>query len=203
MRRAWVGAFALLLAAAGSVEAQQGCRTYGSGRNRVTVCERDGHDRDRDRRERTRVRVRHDDGDAIRFGVRGGYDFDERVGLAGAQVRIPLVRQLQVVPSADVLFGEANAQWQINGDVIVKPDGLGGLYAGAGVAFASADFDPTDLDDDRDTEAGYNVVFGLDGGRLGSTIVRPFAEARWTRVDELSPFRLVFGINVPVSRSRW
>ncbi|HEX6925676.1 MAG TPA: hypothetical protein VF167_09600 [Longimicrobiaceae bacterium] len=149
-------------------------------------------------RRRIREPERSGRGEApVEFGVRGGYDFDAEVGSAGAQLRIPLVRQLLVVPSGDVFFAEEDegTSWQLNADLVVRPDELGGFYGGAGAAFLRADFD---ADDEREVEAGYNLFVGLEGGRLLSTRVRPFAEARWSSVEDLEPFRLVAGINTPV-----
>lgn len=133
----------------------------------------------------------------VEFGVRGGYDFDAEVGSAGAQVRVPLMRQLLLVPSGDVFFAGDNSEtaWQINADLVVRPDELGGLYGGVGAAFLRADFDG---DDDEEVEAGYNLFAGIEGSRLLDTRVRPFAEARWSWVDDFDPFRLVIGINTPV-----
>lgn len=135
----------------------------------------------------------------VEFGVRGGYDFESDVGSAGAQVRIPLIRQLLVVPSADVFFGEdrgeAGPQWQLNADAVVAPDEFGGVYAGAGAAFADRDYD-----DDGDTEmkVGYNLLVGIHARPVFDTTARPFAEARWSGVDDFQPFRLVAGVNVPI-----
>lgn len=134
---------------------------------------------------------------AVEFGVRGGYDFDAEAGSAGAQLRIPLIRQLLVVPSGDVYFVDENegADWQLNADLVAKPDELGGLYLGIGAAFMQLDLDG---DDDEEVEAGYNLFAGIDGGSLLRTRLRPFAEARWSFVNEVEPFRLVAGINAPV-----
>jgi hypothetical protein len=136
-------------------------------------------------------------GATVEFGVRGGYDFDADVGSAGAQVRLPIVRQLLLVPSADVFFsdGEEGTTWQLNADLIARPDELGGLYAGVGAAFLREDFN---ADGEQEVEAGYNLLAGIESGALLDTRLRPFAEARWSFVDELDPFRLVVGLNVPV-----
>jgi hypothetical protein len=144
-------------------------------------------------------RRRHRDQAPIEFGIRGGYDFDSDVGSAGTQVRIPLMRQLLVVPSADVFFGddedEAGPQWQLNADAVVAPDEFGGVYFGAGAAFADRDFD---FDGDTELEAGYNLLVGIAARSIFDTRARPFAEARWTGVEDEHPFRLVAGVNVPI-----
>lgn len=179
-----------------ALEAQE-CRT----RNRRTEC--------RDR-SRTWVVV-HDRSasrspwEAAQFGVRGGYDFEEDVGSAGAQLRIPVVPQLLLVPSADVFFGDGGdegggAEWQLNGDLALRPAELGGVYGGMGVAFLNRDgVEDEDGEDDDGTEVGYNLFLGLESGRVGGTRLRPFVEARWTGVDDYTPFRLTAGFNVPIS----
>lgn len=131
----------------------------------------------------------------VEFGVRGGFDFDADVGSAGAQLRIPIFAPLQLAPSGDVFFDDAPTEWQLNADLLIRPVGLGGLYGGAGAAFVNLDQGQTD----DETEVGLNVIVGLDGGTVWFTTVRPFVEARWTYVDDLDPFRLVAGINVPVT----
>ena len=131
----------------------------------------------------------------VEFGIRTGYDFDEGVGSAGAQLRIPLVAELHLSPSADVFFEDAGTEWQLNADAVARPDALGGLYLGAGAAFVNRDFN---RDGDGDVEAGYNLFLGLDGGQAFHTRVKPFVEARWTDVRDHDPFRLAVGINVPV-----
>jgi hypothetical protein len=134
----------------------------------------------------------------VEFGVRGGYDFDEEAGSAGAQLRIPLAREIHLVPSGDVFFADSRTEWQLNADLTFRPDGLGGLYGGVGAAFVNRDFEPGS----QDTRVGYNLLVGLSGGWFGGTTVQPFVEARWTDVEEYSPFRFVAGINVPVTGGR-
>ena len=81
--------------------------------------------------------------------------------------------------------------------MVVRPSRLAGLYAGAGAAFVHVQ-DP--LEDDDETEVGFNLLMGLDGGRFLDTRLRPFAEGRWTRIDDdRDAFRLVAGFSVAVS----
>ena len=49
---------------------------------------------------------------------------EEDVGSAGAQLRIPVVPQLLLGPSADVFFGDDAPEWQVNGDLVIRPVGL-------------------------------------------------------------------------------
>jgi hypothetical protein len=191
MKRVLFFLFVASLLGVQQLEAQR-CRVYRNGR--VTVCDRD-RDRDRDRHRASRS-----DRGPIEFGVRGGYDFEEDNGLAGAQLRLPIVRPVAIVPSFDVFFDDADVgdtQWQLNGDLMIRPTGFAGLYGGAGVAFLNADFE---LTGDAETEVGYNLFAGLEGNWLRETSIRPFVEARWTSVEEYDAFRLNVGFNVPVSR---
>ncbi|HEX2094739.1 MAG TPA: hypothetical protein VHG28_20210 [Longimicrobiaceae bacterium] len=194
MRHWPVCLFLLLLLGAQSLEAQ--CSRL-SGR-RYREC--------RERMERSN-RSRSFTVEPVQFGVRGGYDFEEDVGLAGAQIRIPLAPQIAVSPSADVFFGDDEdgdgTEWQLNADLLVRPYALGGLYGGIGVAFMNRDFDPDDFDEDSETEVGYNLLVGIESGPLSGSTLRPFAEARWTGIDDYIPFRLVAGFNVPISGGRF
>jgi hypothetical protein len=133
---------------------------------------------------------------AIEFGVRAGYDFSDDSGSAGTQVRIPFGPALALVPSGDVHFGSAPTQWQLNADLVVRPRTLGGLYAGAGAAVVSRQFDTFG---DTETRAGFNLLLGLQGVRIHDTTARPFVEGRWTHIDDYRPFRLMAGIYVPIS----
>jgi hypothetical protein len=187
MRRAWLAVSAVaLVAAAVPVEAQR-TRCWRVRGGHVERCERDD---DRDHR-------RHRRREPIELGVRGGYDFDADVGTFGGHLRVPVAGPVTFIPSLDVSLDEAGPPWQANADVVVRPDRLAGLYAGLGAGFVHLE-DP--LDGDHDTEVGLNVLVGLDGGRIADTRLRPFAEGRWTRIDEdRDAFRLVAGFSVAIS----
>lgn len=129
------------------------------------------------------------------LGVRGGYDFGDDSAMAGFQVRIPIIRQLLLLPSADVFFDDSPSEWQANLDLAVRPGSFGGIYGGAGVAFLDREFA---VGEDQETQVGYNIFAGLDGGRVLETRLRPYVEARWSGVDDYHPFRLVVGGNVPL-----
>lgn len=185
MRRTAVCLTALMLLGVVNAEAQH-CRRYVGGH--VVVCDRD---RDHERR-------RHGwDRGPVEFGVRGGYDFEDDQGSAGAQIRVPVIRQFAVAPSFDVYLGDEGANWQFNADGIIKPDMLGGVYVGGGAAVLRREFDVLE---GEETKVGWNALAGIDAGRIGGSSLRPFAEARWTGVgDDFTAFRLVAGFNVPIS----
>lgn len=190
MKRTLVCLGLLALAGTNALGAQvrERCRRYGDGR--VVVCDRD---RDHDRR-RHRDSFWRDRG-PVELGIRGGYDFEDGQGSVGAQLRVPVVRQFALEPSFDAYLGDEGASWQANLDGLIRPRILGGLYGGGGLALLRADVDGSGAE----TNAGWNLVAGIDGGNLARSALRPFAEARWTGMDDFNGFRLVAGVNVPVS----
>ena len=216
---------ALLALGAGEAAAQTRCYIWRDGRRmecdesdrnreRERIRERERErERDRERRreearrrERERERARDrahsilwGPAEPATFGVRGGYDFQEDVGTAGAQLRIPVASALAFAPSADVFFDDSPTEWQVNLDALLRPAALGGIYGGVGAAFLNRDFD---LLDDDETEVGLNLILGIESGRIRNTSVRPFVEGRWTMVDDYDAFRLAAGINVPISGRR-
>ena len=205
----------LALGTAVDAAAQTRCYIWRDGRRVQCDDERERErNRDRERRreeERRRERERERAQEHARnqrlfgwfepaqFGIRGGYDFEEDAGMAGAQFRIPVAHYLAFAPSADVFFGDAGNDWQINADALVRPPALGGLYGGFGAAFLNREFDVLGEDE---TEVGLNLILGLESGRIRNTSVRPFVEGRWTTVEDYDAFRLVAGINVPISGFR-
>lgn len=192
MRRVLMCALGAVVFGAGHLQAQD-CRRYADGT--VVVCRRE-RDRDGDR-ERERSRHRRWERAPVELGVRGGYDFKDNQGSAGAQLRVPLIRQLAFAPSFDAFLGGSGARWQVNADAIIKPDPLAGLYFGGGAAFLRREFD---VAEGTEVKAGYNLLVGLDGGRISGTTARPFAEGRWTGTSGFHAFRLVAGVNVPIAR---
>ena len=120
--------------------------------------------------------------------------------LAGTLLfRRRLARQRERV---DVYFGDdTGATWQLNGDAVIRPDQLGGVYFGGGAAAVRREFDPAD---GTETRAGWNLLLGIGGGRVSGSSLRPFAEGRWTGVGDFTAFRLVAGVNVPIGGfGRW
>jgi hypothetical protein len=186
MNRALLVLTVALLGASAAPSDAQRTRCWRMRDGRMVRCEHDSH---RGRRRHVR--------EPVELGVRGGYDFDADAGTFGGQLRIPVAGPVALVPSLDVSLDRAGPPWQANADVVVRPDRLAGLYAGVGAGFVHLE-DP--LDGDHDTEVGLNLLAGLDGGRLAGTRLRPFAEGRWTRIDDdRDAFRLVAGVSVPVA----
>jgi hypothetical protein len=121
------------------------------------------------------------------FGIRGGYDFDAKLGSYGAQVRIPLDWNLQFAPSVDAIT--TNGQSTVQGNVDLIATGRKGLfYLGGGLAIIKPPAGGA-------TKYGANIFPGIDLPELLDLPVRPFVEARWTFTDGSTPFRVLFGVN--------
>jgi hypothetical protein len=121
-------------------------------------------------------------------GIRAGHDFENDACSAGAQASIPDYQRFELRPSGDWYFGsETPFRWQLNADGAIRFGPGGTVYAGGGAAFAR-------VRALSEVKTGYNLFVGIVPARPGSTI-RPFVEARWTWVNDVSPFRLVAGFD--------
>jgi hypothetical protein len=121
-------------------------------------------------------------------GIRSGRDFENHAWSAGAQASIPIFQRLEIRPSGDWYFGdETPFRWQLNADGALRFGPGGTVYAGGGAAFVRVR--PL-----SETKTGYNIFVGVVPARPGGKI-RPFIEARWTWVNDASPFRLVAGFD--------
>ena len=49
-------------------------------------------------------------------------------------------------------------------------------------------------------DVGPNIVVGLEPARRRGSAIRPYAEGRWTFLDNGTPFRFVFGVNLVFGR---
>ena len=130
----------------------------------------------------------------IEAGLRAGRDFENHAGSVGAQIRVPLGRNLEFRPSGDFFFPkDGKTGRQLNADAALR-FGDGGFYAGGGWAFV-------DLAESGGKQRGHNLFFGVSD-QPGRSLT-PFAEFRWTFYNETSPFRLAVGFNfAPANLSR-
>ena len=123
----------------------------------------------------------------VAVGARVGRDFENHAWSVGGQVSVPMGRNLELRPSGDFFFPkDGDTGWQANGDAAFHIGQTGALYAGGGIAFAHPG--------GGETKTGYNLFFGLNAS-ASSGRTRPFVEARWTFVNDTSPFRLALGFN--------
>jgi hypothetical protein len=120
-------------------------------------------------------------------GPRAGRDFENHAWSLGGQVSLPLGDNLELRPSGDVFFPkDGDTGWQVNGDAAFHIGKNRSIYGGGGIAFAHPG--------GGETKTGYNLFAGVTADpRISRTT--PFLEARWTFVNDTSPFRLVLGFN--------
>ena len=122
------------------------------------------------------------------IGLRGSYDFDNKLFGYGAQARFPIDWNLQFAPSLEAYSKSGSTTVQGNVDLIATGRG-GWFYVGGGLAIIKPQ--------GTDAKFGANVYPGADLPALFDTPVRPFVEARWTFWEGNTPLRLVFGLNYP------
>jgi hypothetical protein len=123
----------------------------------------------------------------IEAGLRGGRDFENHAWSLGAQIRVPIGRNLELRPSGDLFYPkEGKNGRQLNADAALRLGQSGGLYAGGGFAFV-------DLAESGGNERGHNLFFGINDSP--GKQVSSFLEFRWTFYNDTSPFRLALGVN--------
>ena len=97
---------------------------------------------------------------------------------------------MELRPSGDLFFPrDGETGWQVNGDAAIHIGQGGGLYAGGG----SPSRIPAEATPRRDTTSSSASVPRAD------RTTKPFAEFRWTFVNDTSPFRLALGFNYRLS----
>lgn len=127
------------------------------------------------------------------LGPRISYHFDaEEVGL-GAQLGLPVARQLEFYPSFDVFFVDPGSLWALNADLKYRFGGEGWdwLYTGGGLNITNTSFNGDD-----ETDAGLNLLLGVESLRGW---VHPFAEGRLIIGDETA-FQLSGGLNFTLGK---
>jgi len=136
----------------------------------------------------------------IEAGIRTGYDFDTEDWALGLQVRLPIARILELIPSGDYFLVDNGSSFQVNADLAVPLAPRGALYGGAGGGFFIRD--PGLPGVDTRTKLGLNLFVGLEPGRLRRSRLRWFAEARWFVIEGDNLFRLAVGVNFPLGGGR-
>jgi hypothetical protein len=118
-------------------------------------------------------------------GSHAAYHFDIKEPAMGGQVQVPLMRQLELYPSAAYFFVDRGSFWAVNADLKYRLPRAAYLGAGLNVARRS-------VNDVNDTDAGVNLLGGLEG-RRGR--IHPFMEGR-VILNSGSAFQLAGGINM-------
>ena len=117
------------------------------------------------------------------FGLHGGYNFDMKEGLIGAQAHLPLSRGLELYPSFDYYLVDVGSLVGFNIDLKFRSPGTP-LYFGGGLNILSPSGGNSDSGPD---------LFGGFETRYGRT--HPYIEGRGL-FHNGSTFQLLFGINV-------
>ena len=128
-------------------------------------------------------------GPSAEIGPRIGYDFDADDWSVGGQLRVP-ARVLETLASGDYYFAGAVDAWQLNLDLALRLGRLSSLYAGGGIGVFHQ----------VTTDVGPNLLVGLHPSARRNSPIRPYAEGRWTFLDGVTPFRIVFGIDLVLGR---
>ena len=116
------------------------------------------------------------------FGLHGGYNFDFKEGLIGAQLHMPLSPGIELYPSFDYYLVDAGSLVGFNIDLKFRTPGTP-LYFGGGLNILSGG---------GNSDAGPDLFGGLET-RYGRT--HPYIEGRGL-FHNGSTFQLLFGINI-------
>lgn len=125
--------------------------------------------------------------DPMRLGPHIGYNFDADALALGAQLTMPLTRQIELYPSFDYYFVDPGTLWAINADVKFRPPTrLGALYVGGGLNYLHASV--------AGASAGDVNLNLLGGWEFRRRPLHPYAEARLI-LGNGSAFQIVGGIS--------
>lgn len=139
----------------------------------------------------------------ILVGARFGYDYNSTGSVAGAQLRIPVVRSgmVEVVPNGEISFLTGLKEYQYGVDAVYVSGGTrGGIYLGGGLGWRNSIFETTITDTSkRETRTTPMVVAGIRTGAIFGGITSQL-ELRWIYVKDtnLDPRVLTLGIDIPL-----
>lgn len=125
------------------------------------------------------------------IGLRGGYDFRGKDFRAGAQMRIPLAKGSDLIPSADWIFA-SGTNFQANLDLALPFMPGGGFYGGGGLGVA---FTNEGVESGLATTIGANLFLGVAPYKTKRSGLRWFAEVRSFVRSGRNPLSLNIGLN--------
>jgi hypothetical protein len=138
------------------------------------------------------------------LGPRLTYNFDAELFGIGAQLGVPIARQLEFYPSFDIYFPESGSMWALNADLkyrITTDRSADWLYVGGGVNITGLDRGSADR-----TKAGANILFGVEPlrGRVSSRVspVRMPTSYSRSRGSSSAVRPVAFSRKAAVSRAR-
>lgn len=125
--------------------------------------------------------------DPVRLGPHVGYNFDADALTLGAQVTLPITRQVEIYPSLDYYFIDPGTLWALNVDLKFRPPTrLGALYVGGGLNYTHVSDVGTSNGD-----VNLNLLGGLEFRRQP---VVPYVEGRLI-LGNGSAFQIVTGFS--------
>ena len=128
------------------------------------------------------------------FGLRGGYEIRGQDFRAGAQIRIPLARGSDLIPSGDWIF-TGGTNFQVNLDLALPFMPGGGFYGGGGLGVAFTD---EGRESGLASTIGGNVFIGVAPYKTKGSGLRWFAEVRLFVRSGRNPLSLNIGLNAPL-----
>lgn len=128
------------------------------------------------------------------IGLRAGYEFRGEDFSAGAQMRIPLARGSDLIPSGDWFF-VGGTNFQLNLDLALPFMPGGGFYGGGGLGVAFTDQGQSS---GLATTVGGNLFVGVAPYKNKNTGLRWFAEVRAFIRSGRNPLSLNIGLNAPL-----
>lgn len=130
------------------------------------------------------------------IGLRGGYEFRSKDFSAGAQIRIPLARGSDLIPSGDWFF-TGGTNFQVNLDLALPFMPGGGFYGGGGLGVAFTDLGVTS---GLATTVGGNLFAGVAPYKDKKSGLHWFAEVRAFLRGGRNPLSFIIGLNTPLGR---
>ncbi len=127
-------------------------------------------------------------------GLRGGYEFRGKDFSAGAQMRIPLARGSDLIPSGDWFF-TGGTNFQLNLDLALPLMPGGGFYAGGGLGVAFTDRGGSS---GLNETVGGNLFVGVAPYKSRRQGLRWFLEVRSFVRSGTNPLMVVVGLNTPL-----
>jgi len=126
------------------------------------------------------------------LGGHGGYDFNLKAGMVGAQASFPLSAQVEFYPSVDFYTISGQTEWNANINLRLRPPRIGFWYVGGGLNLLHLS-----LIGVSQTHEYANVLAGIEGQGRG---FRPYIEGRLVFSSPNSAFQLVGGASFPATR---
>jgi hypothetical protein len=124
--------------------------------------------------------------DPARMGPHLGYNFDADALTLGAQLTLPVTRQIEVYPSFDYYVVDPGTLWALNADLKFRPPTrTGALYVGGGLDYLHTSAGGGTGD------TNLNLLGGLEARRRPYA---PFVEGRLI-LGNGSAFQVVGGFN--------